>query len=235
MRPIRRWTAVALICLLQCSVGRTAPSAEKAGEKGRRKRRSLQEADEDAVFAAAVLGFVHDRVRDVGDVFRVVGDTAGGLAGGSIKAVGASVNGLSSVLDAASRGVATKPKSANKPPSPPSDGGNGKDGVDGPRDTRTGPAAAAENSAETGPPEDRSSTNGKKKGKGGNNPDPFERIETVALSSLAGSLKILSAAVGGVGEAVFQTGAVAEGLAGGTGQVAEELVRVVQGALGWAR
>lgn len=44
------------------------------------------------MFAAAVLGFVHDRVRDVGDVFRVVGDTAGGLAGGSIKAVGASVN-----------------------------------------------------------------------------------------------------------------------------------------------
>lgn len=60
--------------------------------QGRRKRRALQEADEDAVFAAAVLGFVHDRVRDVGDVFRVVGDTAGGLTGGSIKAVGASVN-----------------------------------------------------------------------------------------------------------------------------------------------
>lgn len=60
--------------------------------QGRRKRRALQEADEDAMFAAAVLGFVHDRVSDVGDVLRVVGDTAGGLAGGSIKAVGASVN-----------------------------------------------------------------------------------------------------------------------------------------------
>lgn len=44
------------------------------------------------MFAAAVLGLVHDRVRDVGDLFRVVGDTAGGLAGGSIKAVGATVN-----------------------------------------------------------------------------------------------------------------------------------------------
>lgn len=58
----------------------------------RKKSRRNQEADEDAVFAAAVLGFVHDRVRDVGDAFRVVGDTAGGLAGGSIKAVGATVN-----------------------------------------------------------------------------------------------------------------------------------------------
>ena len=37
--------------------------------------------------------------------------------------------GLSSVLDAASRGVATKPKSANKQPLPPSD--NSNDDVDG--------------------------------------------------------------------------------------------------------
>lgn len=44
------------------------------------------------MFAAAVLGLVHDRVRDVGNLFRVIGDTAGGLAGGGIKAVGATVN-----------------------------------------------------------------------------------------------------------------------------------------------
>ena len=126
--------------------------------------------------------------------------------------------GLSSVLDAASRGVATKPKSANKQPLPPSD--NSNDDVDGPDEHRTKPAP--DDSAETRAPENRSSTNDKKKGKDGN-PDPFERIETVALSSLSGALKILSAAVGGVGEAVFQTGTVAEGLAGGTGQVAGEM------------
>lgn len=121
------------------------------------------------------------------------------------------------MLDAASRGVATKPKSANKQPLPPLDSSD--DEVGGPKDHRTGPAP--DDSAQTRPSENRSSTNGKKKGKGGN-PDPFERIETVALSSLSGALKILSAAVGGVGEAVFQTGTVAEGLAGGTGQVAGE-------------
>lgn len=121
------------------------------------------------------------------------------------------------MLDAASRGVATKPKSANKQPLPSSDSSN--DEVDGPEDHRTEPAP--DDSAETRAPENRSSTNDKKKGKGGS-PDPFERIETVALSSLSRALKILSAAVGGVGEAVFQTGRVAEGLAGGTGQVAGE-------------
>lgn len=35
---------------------------------------------------------MHDRVRDVGNVCRIVGDTAGALAGGSIKAIGATVN-----------------------------------------------------------------------------------------------------------------------------------------------
>lgn len=50
--------------------------------------------------------------------------------------------------------------------------------------------------------------------------DPFDRIGEVALTSLAGSLKLLSTAVAGVGDAVFQAGMLAEGLAGGTGQVA---------------
>lgn len=44
------------------------------------------------MFAAAVLGELHDTVKAVGTVFRVVGDTAGALTGGSIKAVGAMVN-----------------------------------------------------------------------------------------------------------------------------------------------
>ena len=125
--------------------------------------------------------------------------------------------GLSSVLDAASRGLATKPKSANKQPLLPS--GSSNDEVGGPKDHRT--ESAPDDPSETRPSDNHSSVNDKKNGKGGN-PDPFERIETVALSSLAGALKILSAAVGGVGEAVFQTGTVAEGLAGGTGQVAGE-------------
>ena len=39
-----------------------------------------------------MLDLVYVRVRDVGNVFRVVRDTVGGLAGGSIKAVGAGVH-----------------------------------------------------------------------------------------------------------------------------------------------
>lgn len=35
---------------------------------------------------------MHDRVRDVGNIFRIVGDTAGAVTGGTIKAVGATVN-----------------------------------------------------------------------------------------------------------------------------------------------
>ena len=59
-----------------------------------RKRQTAGEgeADEEAEFAAAVLDLVHKRVRDVGNVFRVVGDTAGVVAGGSINAVGAGVH-----------------------------------------------------------------------------------------------------------------------------------------------
>lgn len=57
---------------------------------------------------------------------------------------------------------------------------------------------------------------------GSGSPDPFDRIGSVALTSLAGSLKILSTAVGGVGDAVFQAGMLAEGLGEGTGRVAGE-------------
>lgn len=57
-----------------------------------KRHQPWEEADDDAVFAAALLGELHDTVRVVGDVFRIVGDTAGALTGGSIKAVGAAVN-----------------------------------------------------------------------------------------------------------------------------------------------
>lgn len=53
-------------------------------------------------------------------------------------------------------------------------------------------------------------------------PDPFDRVATVARTSLAGSLKLISTAVRGVGDAVFQAGTVVEELTGGTGQVAGE-------------
>lgn len=63
-----------------------------AMHQDRRRKRGVTEADEDAAFAAEMLGLVYDRVREVGDVLRVVGDTAGGLAGGSFKLISASVN-----------------------------------------------------------------------------------------------------------------------------------------------
>lgn len=61
-------------------------------DRSRRRKRGVTEAEEDAAFAAEMLGLVYDRVKDVGDVLRVVGDTAGGLAGGSFKLLSASVN-----------------------------------------------------------------------------------------------------------------------------------------------
>lgn len=59
-------------------------------------------------------------------------------------------------------------------------------------------------------------------GGGRGDSDPIDRIGSVVLTSLAGSLKIISTAVGGVGDAVFQAGMVAEGLGAGTGRVAGE-------------
>lgn len=63
------------------------------------------------------------------------------------------------------------------------------------------------------------------------NPDPINRVETVVRTSVAGSLRLMGAAVKGVGEAVFQAGAVAEGLAGGTGMVAGNYSS--NGMIGW--
>lgn len=70
----------------------------------KRQRRPSQEADEDAIFAAELLGLVHDRVRDAGDLLRIVGDTAGGLAGGSIKLLSAPVKVSGSCKAERSRG-----------------------------------------------------------------------------------------------------------------------------------
>lgn len=67
-------------------------ATQQDGSRRTRQRGATQEADEDVVFAAEMLGLVYDRVRDVGDLLRVIGDTTGGLAGGSIKLLSASVN-----------------------------------------------------------------------------------------------------------------------------------------------
>lgn len=50
--------------------------------------------------------------------------------------------------------------------------------------------------------------------------DPVGRLVGVTRSSLAGSLRLVSTAIRGMGDVVCQAGDVAEGLAGGTGQVA---------------
>eukprot|EP00903_Cladosiphon_okamuranus_P007691 g7454.t2 len=231
MRDPLRWSGALLICLLQLSSTTHARQHSQPEEKDRsrrRKRAGVTEADEDAAFAAEMLGLVYDRVKDVGDVLRVVGDTAGGLAGGSFKLLSASVNGLSSVLDAASRGVKANIRTADErsstsptPPAAPSD------------KTRPSGAPIAKDGSSSS-----SSSNGGRGGARhvrGGGPDPFDRVGSVALTSLAGSLKILSTAVGGFGDAVFQAGMLAEGVAGGTGQVAEDTVRLLQSFVGWAR
>lgn len=130
------------------------------------------------------------------------------------------------MLDAASRGVKANVRAANErsstPPTPADEGGSLNTG--GGSTGRT--AADKERRSEAPDAEDGSSSSSSGGGGArigeGSGPDPFDRIESVALTSLAGSLKILSAAVGGIGDAVFQAGVLAEGLAGGTGQVAGE-------------
>ncbi|CBJ25605.1 hypothetical protein Esi_0003_0313 [Ectocarpus siliculosus] len=163
---------------------------------------------------------------------RVIGDTAGGLSGGTFKLLSAPVNGLSSILDAASRGVKAHVSPANaQPPTLSADPARSHDAGGGPAAGSS--SASPDDSGEDTAPGATGQT-GRSSSQGGD-PDPFDRIGSVALTSLAGSLKLLSAAVGGVGDAVFQAGVLAEGLAGGTGQVAEDTVRVVQRFVGWAR
>ena len=64
-------------------------------------------------------------------------------------------------------------------------------------------------------------------------PDPFDRISSMARSSLAGSLKLLSASTRGVGDAVIQAGTVVEELTGGFGQVTGETGRRLYRAVSW--
>ena len=133
------------------------------------------------------------------------------------------------MLDAASRGVKASIKTADERSStllyPPAaanthDTGGGSTGRLGSDETGPSETPGAKDGSSSSS-SSSSSGSGARGGRGGG-PDPFDRIGSVALTSLAGSLKILSAAVGGVGDAVFQAGMLAEGLAGGTGQVAGE-------------
>ncbi|CAM9761002.1 unnamed protein product, partial [Ascophyllum nodosum] len=77
MRSSRRLTAVFFIIFILCSSMLSCGSPEETeNSEDQRKRKSAGEgeADEEAEFAAAVLDLVHNRVRDVGNVFRIVGD-----------------------------------------------------------------------------------------------------------------------------------------------------------------
>lgn len=128
------------------------------------------------------------------------------------------------MIDAASRGVDTKSESESRDQHPSGSAPNG--------DPDFGGAAQIDEKSRAAPPESdesqpsQTSPHERKDEKGGSNiPDPIDRIESVTRSSLAGSLRFVSAAVRGVGDAVFQAGAVAEGLAGGTGQVAGEVLQ----------
>lgn len=130
------------------------------------------------------------------------------------------------MLDAASRGVKanvrTNERSSTSPTlsaaaNHPEEGG-GSTGLLASDNTGPSEAPGAKDGSGSG---DGGGSGGARAGKG-EGPDPFDRIGSVALTSLAGSLKILSAAVGGIGDAAFQAGMLAEGLAGGTGQVAGE-------------
>lgn len=125
------------------------------------------------------------------------------------------------MLDAASRGVKAHIRPANAQPSTQGSEEANRSHDAGGGSTGDSSSAAPDDSGQDTAPGAKGQT-GRSSSQGGD-PDPFDRIGSVALTSLAGSLKILSAAVGGVGDAVFQAGVLAEGLAGGTGQVAGEL------------
>ncbi|CAM9934754.1 unnamed protein product, partial [Choristocarpus tenellus] len=165
--------------------------------------------DEDAIVASGVLSFLHARTRAVGDIIRITGDTIAGVTGGSIKAVGATVQGLSSVLDTASSNLDAHPGPTEgrvEPPkrypsrNPAAEGAAGRQGP--PHHQRPGDA----------PP------NGRAEQK--HTPDPLQGLSRLGRSTLAGSLGLVSTAVRGVGDAVFQAGTVAESITAGTGQVA---------------
>lgn len=86
--------------------------------------------------------------------------------------------------------------------------------------TRRAREATEQSSPPPDPTEDKTTKGGDKGEIRKGAPNPLDKMGTVVRTSLAGSLRLVGAAVRGVGEAVFQAGTVAEGLAGGTGMVA---------------
>lgn len=138
------------------------------------------------------------------------------------------------MIDAASRNVDAKPKSVDNQSSlqPSSavnsydlDDPNRADAWDAPsngHETRLSATRVAEEGPVRGGTKSGDGRSSKKRSGSAGSSDPFDRVQKVARSSLSGSLKFVSAAVRGVGDAVFQAGTVAEELAGGTGQVAGE-------------
>ena len=142
-----------------------------------------------------------------------------------------SMQGVSSVLDAVSRTVEPKPGELVEKSSPPSasrdDLSEAADRAETHDDSEEGPKSKTHTARDRGQGASHSSRSSS------SSPDPFDRISNMARSSLAGSLKLVSAATRGVGDAVFQAGTVAEDLAGGTGQVAGETGRRLCCAASW--
>ena len=138
-----------------------------------------------------------------------------------------SVQGVSSVLDAVSRTVEPEPGVLVEESSPPSasrgDLSEAADRAETHDDSEEGPKSKTHAARDRGQDASHSSSS----------PDPFNRISSMARSSLAGSLKLVSTATRGVGDAVFQVGTVAEDLTGGTGQVAGETGRRLCCAASW--
>ncbi|CAN0352581.1 unnamed protein product, partial [Discosporangium mesarthrocarpum] len=247
------------------------------------------EMDEDSVVAMGILNILHDRTRSVGDLLRATGDTVGAFAGGGIKVVGATFQGLSAALDAASSTLDSHPgpgqarEKGQHPslssPSSSRQGGRPRPQGGGPQPqrhqeiprhsggdinwsawqqqqqqhnpnpspnpnlnhkTRHGEEWGATHHPDTTSLSRKQNQRGKEGADLKSKPsrsraNPLERLGHLGRSSAAGSLRLVSTAVRGVGDAVFQAGAVAEGFAAGTGQLAEDLVRVVEEALEDAR
>eukprot|EP00611_Tribonema_gayanum_P001599 TRINITY_DN1116_c0_g1_i3.p1 TRINITY_DN1116_c0_g1~~TRINITY_DN1116_c0_g1_i3.p1 ORF type:complete len:718 (+),score=101.27 TRINITY_DN1116_c0_g1_i3:67-2220(+) len=178
-------------------------------EDGRtHKRRQHQgdahdEADEGSVFLDGTLNLLQGRVRKVADAVRATGDTFAGLTGSGIKTVGATVQGVASMLDSTSSSLSSRQKEEQRLPAWMLD--------------------------------DADSTAQEKEAPNSNLATPFKSLAGLGRNTLADAFKVGGTALKGVGDAVFQVGAVAESVTSGTGQVAEDVVRVFDGVLGFAR
>ena len=123
------------------------------------------------------------------------------------------VQGVSSVLDAVSRTVKPKPGVLVEESSPPSASSDDLSEAVDRAETRDSKTHTAHDRGQDASHSSRSSSS---------SPDSFDRMSSMARSTLAGSLKLVSAATRGVGDTVFQAGTVAEELTGSTGRVAGE-------------